>query len=279
MRAPTTALGVALVLGLALAGASRGDDEQPASRPSSQPAEKGSGLPALGHPAGVFGAGVQQGSGAAVTLPQLKKQVASLHGRPVRTAGRLQDVCRKKGCWMVLVDHGVEVRVRFKDYSFFVPRDAAGREAIVEGIATETEIPEDLARHYAEEGGDPEAAKKIKGPQKVLAFTATGVEILGKRTLPPRADAAAGSAAEQQLAARLAGGRELAPAAARAPKQPLTLRAALQLLRELPGARTVEFSLCTELSRDGARWMVFGSSERPFQHGFAVREDARVVGF
>jgi len=42
--------------------------------------------------------------------------------------GTIQEVCPVKGCWMRVTDEaGEELFVKFKDYGFFVPRDAAGQ--------------------------------------------------------------------------------------------------------------------------------------------------------
>lgn len=167
---------------------------------------------------------------------------------------------------MVLAEDGVEVRVRFQDYSFFVPRDAKGREAIVQGTLSVKTISEEVARHYAEEGGDPEAAKKIHGPQKTLAFLATGVEILGRREVPPQA---AGTPEKNAaLAARLEGAKRIAGLPGSAAKD---FASALALLRRVKGPRTVEFSLCTETGG----WLVFSPAKQkgePFVHGYAVKK-------
>ena len=39
--------------------------------------------------------------------------------------GTITDVCAKKGCWMKVVDGDDEIFVKFRDYGFFVPRNAA----------------------------------------------------------------------------------------------------------------------------------------------------------
>lgn len=230
-------------------------------------------MPPLGHPAGIFGAGVELSK--ATPLGTVAKKVRELHGRPVRVDGFLKDVCRKKGCWTVLRDGKTEVRVKFRDYSFFVPRDASGRRAIVQGIVSEKTISEAEARHYAEESGKPEEAKKIKGPQKIMAFMATGVEILGKSQLPPQAKAAPG-AAESELAGKIAAGAKV-PQRRMAPVK--TSAQALKLLRRLKGPRTIEFSLYTELKTKGGPWYAFSSTKRGFGAGFAVRSDGTVKSF
>ena len=96
---------------------------------------------------------------------------------PVLVRGRLTDVCQKKGCWTVLKDGPASVRVRFLDYAFFLPKDATGRVAFVEGVATVQTLSEREARHYAAESrdGDPDA---IEGPQREVGLLASGVRLL-----------------------------------------------------------------------------------------------------
>jgi len=97
--------------------------------------------------------------------------------RPVLLHGRLSEVCQRKGCWTMLQDADQRVRVRFKDYGFFIPKDASGREAYVEGTVKVSVLSEAEARHYAAESpnGDPGS---IHGPQHEIGFMATGVRLL-----------------------------------------------------------------------------------------------------
>ena len=100
-----------------------------------------------------------------------------LHGAPITIIGTIADVCQKKGCWMVVSDGTAQMRITFKDYGFFVPIDSQNRQVAIRGVVTIEEIPEDLAKHYAEEskGEDPDA---ISGPQRVITMVATGVRIV-----------------------------------------------------------------------------------------------------
>lgn len=98
---------------------------------------------------------------------------------PMQLTATVREVCQKKGCWMILADGKTTVRVTFKDYGFFVPKDLAGRSVLVEGVLTETVISEADARHYAEDAGKPKAEiAKIKGDQRELGFEATGVRVV-----------------------------------------------------------------------------------------------------
>jgi len=99
--------------------------------------------------------------------------------RPVLVEGEVRDVCQRRGCWMVIADGEAEVRVDFQDYGFFVPKDAAGRHAFVEGRVRRDTLSEETARHYAEESGKGDPSE-IRGPQAVVRFTATGVRLLAK---------------------------------------------------------------------------------------------------
>lgn len=89
----------------------------------------------------------------------------------------VKDVCQAKGCWMKLdLEDGNEVMVKFKDYGFFVPKDIAGKEVIVNGQAFVNEVPIDELRHYAEDAGKTaEEIAQITTPKRTFSFEADGV--------------------------------------------------------------------------------------------------------
>ena len=94
----------------------------------------------------------------------------------VRVTAKVTEVCQKKGCWMMLTDGDVSVRVTFKDYGFFMPKDLAGTTIIAEGVIAEEVVPEKVARHYAEDAGKSKAEiAKIKGDQKQVTMVAQSV--------------------------------------------------------------------------------------------------------
>jgi hypothetical protein len=73
----------------------------------------------------------------------------------MKVRGEITEVCQMKGCWMKLDnDEGTPIRVTFRDYGFFVPKDAAGKEVIIEGTVTKTELAPEVAMHYAEDSGE-----------------------------------------------------------------------------------------------------------------------------
>lgn len=97
----------------------------------------------------------------------------------VKVSGTISECCQAKGCWMkVEKGNGETMRVTFKDYGFFVPKDCGGKTAVMLGRAyMDTTSVEDL-RHFAEDAGkSKEEIEKITQPEVELAFEAEGVII------------------------------------------------------------------------------------------------------
>lgn len=67
----------------------------------------------------------------------------------------------EKGCWLELnVGLQKTMRVTFKDYSFFVPINSVGKNAILEGYAYIDTTSIEMLKHYAEDAG--QTKKKLK---------------------------------------------------------------------------------------------------------------------
>lgn len=122
-----------------------------------------------------FGAGVTAGD--TVAMPQALARPAEYSGKPVRVSGEIGEVCQVKGCWMMVGDASQKIRVRFKDYGFFVPKDSAGRQVVMEGLLEEKEISVEQQKHYLEDAGKKEEAAQVTAPRKELTFLASGVAI------------------------------------------------------------------------------------------------------
>lgn len=90
---------------------------------------------------------------------------------------KVDEVCQAKGCWMkVDLENGEQVMVKFKDYGFFMPKDIAGKEVVLNGKAFVNEVPVDEQRHYAEDAGkSAEEIAEITEPKKTFSFVADGV--------------------------------------------------------------------------------------------------------
>ncbi|WP_067031904.1 DUF4920 domain-containing protein [Allomuricauda sp. CP2A] len=93
--------------------------------------------------------------------------------------GTIKEVCQVKGCWMkVALDADNEVFVRFKDYGFFVPKDAADKTVYMNGLAFLEEMSVEDQKHYAKDSGaSDEEIAQINEPARILRFEADGVLI------------------------------------------------------------------------------------------------------
>lgn len=112
-----------------------------------------------------------------VELAEVMSQVERYAGKPIKIEGKIEDVCQNKGCWLIVTDGERQMRVTFKDYGFFVPKDSAGKKVILEGLVEKKTLSQEQARHYMEESKSKIAPSTIKGPQEVITMVATGVEI------------------------------------------------------------------------------------------------------
>jgi hypothetical protein len=97
----------------------------------------------------------------------------------VKFRSEIKDVCQKKGCWMnVALNEDKNTFVRFKDYGFFMPLNAAGSEAILDGKAFISVESVDELKHYAKDAGKSQAAiDSIITPKTSYSFLSHGVLI------------------------------------------------------------------------------------------------------
>ena len=96
----------------------------------------------------------------------------------LKIQGSINSVCQKKGCWMRVAAGEEELMVRFKDYGFFVPKDASGKETTVQGVAFVEETSVEDLKHYAmDAGSSEEEIAAITTPKRTYSFTADAVAI------------------------------------------------------------------------------------------------------
>ncbi|PHS68410.1 MAG: DUF4920 domain-containing protein [Flavobacterium sp.] len=94
----------------------------------------------------------------------------------VKMTTKVNEVCQSKGCWMRLDLGNDEVMVKFKDYGFFMPKNIADKEVIVNGKAFISEVSVEEQRHYAEDAGkSADEISAITKVEKTLSFEADGV--------------------------------------------------------------------------------------------------------
>lgn len=167
MKSPHKIALALAALVLAAAGCSGGGNSTRNTAGSGAPAADGS---------RTFGAAVPDG--APVPVAQLLASPETYDGQTVLVEGAVAEVCQNSGCWLTMVDGDRQMRVRFKDYAFFVPKDCGGRTARVQGVFSIEMTPVDEARHYLEDAGRHDEAMKITEPVQSYAFMASGVRLL-----------------------------------------------------------------------------------------------------
>lgn len=111
---------------------------------------------------------------------KLMAEPSQFHGQTIRLSGHVRKACSRKGCWMELAQSAAQggpgCRVKFKDYAFFVPTDAAGASATLEGLVEVTTVKKEAVEHYESEGATF-VQKAQDGSAQEVRIVATGVEL------------------------------------------------------------------------------------------------------
>jgi hypothetical protein len=123
----------------------------------------------------------EAGAIASTDLPARLGTSDSLTNMKVR--GPINACCQNKGCWLTMqLADGKDMRVKFRDYAFFVPKNSAGNEIVVEGTAYRELISVEDQRHYARDHGDSDAEiAKITEPVEEITFMADGALVIGTK--------------------------------------------------------------------------------------------------
>ncbi len=98
----------------------------------------------------------------------------------MKIEGTIKACCQNKGCWLTMdLAEGKEMRVRFRDYAFFVPKNSTGNKVVLEGTAYREMISVEDQRHYAADDGQSEAEiAKITEPKEEITFMADGALVM-----------------------------------------------------------------------------------------------------
>jgi len=112
--------------------------------------------------------GAPIGAGPKVALASIAKDAAKYANVAVTTEGRVTAVCQAMGCWMEITDTASEAHVRMSGHRFFIPKNASGRRALVQGTV--------LAR--PDNGECEQEAEQATGKTVKVELDATGVELL-----------------------------------------------------------------------------------------------------
>jgi hypothetical protein len=112
-----------------------------------------------------------------VAFADVAASAKAFDGQTFRMTATIDQVCQKKGCWMTFTEGDASMRVKFKDYAFFMPFDSSGRTAVVEGEFKVELVPAAEAAHYLEDAGRMEEAAAITEDQLSMTFMASSVLI------------------------------------------------------------------------------------------------------
>lgn len=117
---------------------------------------------------------------------EVYKNPGKFKNREILIEGLVSSVCKTKGCWMEITDGKDKMRVKFEDYSFFVPWDSKGKRVKIQGKVNREKVKASTYKHWLEEAGEAkEVIEKIKRDQKVVIFTAAGVSMEGGSEVSP----------------------------------------------------------------------------------------------
>lgn len=119
-----------------------------------------------------------------VSLAEVMSDPNKFAGKTVRVEGVIVRSCKMEGCWLELAPKAdaKSVRVKMKGHSFFVPLDAAGANAKVEGVFSVKTLSKEEVDHLMNEDGAKFDNINQDGTVTEISMEAVGVELTRKAT-------------------------------------------------------------------------------------------------
>jgi hypothetical protein len=115
----------------------------------------------------------------AVPLDRILKNYEKYDDKDVVMEATVNKVCASKGCWMTLQGSNKTFRVKFHDYSFFVPLSLMGKKVWVQGLIERDELSINETKHYLEDAGaSKEEIAKVTRPTFEYSIIAKGVKLV-----------------------------------------------------------------------------------------------------
>jgi hypothetical protein len=110
-------------------------------------------------------------------IATLQQTLSNKDSAQVKLVGTADAVCQAKGCWLTMkTQDGQPMRVRFKEYAFFVPKDIVGKTVVINGWAHRETVPVSDLQHYAQDAGkSTQEVAAITKPEQQYTFEADGV--------------------------------------------------------------------------------------------------------
>ncbi len=100
----------------------------------------------------------------------------------MQLTGYIGEVCQKEGCWIRLrTDKNVndDILVKMKDHAFVLPKDIAGKRAVVNGTLVKKTQSVAEQQHYLEDAGASKAEiAAVTAPKVIYEMQATGVQVV-----------------------------------------------------------------------------------------------------
>ena len=123
--------------------------------------------------------GAAVGAAKKVSLAKAMKDPNKYAGKAILVEGVIVRSCKMEGCWMELAPakDAATVRIKMKDHAFFVPLDAAGLKAKVEGVMSVKTLSKAEVDHLMNDDGAKFAKINADGTVTEVSFEATGVEL------------------------------------------------------------------------------------------------------
>ncbi len=131
---------------------------------------------------GVLKRGAGIGTAKKVSLAKAMKEPNKYEGKAVLVEGVIVRSCKAEGCWMELAPaaNASSMRVKFKNHAFFIPLDAAGMKAKVEGMISVKTLTKAEVDHLINEDGAKFENRNANRTVTKISFEATGVELTKK---------------------------------------------------------------------------------------------------
>jgi hypothetical protein len=115
----------------------------------------------------------------AVKLDKIISNYSKYNKKDVLMEANVEKVCAKKGCWMTLQGSDKTFRVKFHDYSYFVPMSLIGKKVWVEGRVMRKKLSIKDTKHYLEDAGaTKEEIAAVTKPSYEYRILAKGVRVV-----------------------------------------------------------------------------------------------------
>jgi len=126
---------------------------------------------------GKYGEAVSPDS--ALTVAEVMQLMQTQTTANVVVKGTINGVCKSEGCWLTLENkNGEEFFIEIKDKAFHLPFNVEGKQAVVKGTVTKSQISvADLQAEAREEGKTEAEINAITSPADEITMEATGMQL------------------------------------------------------------------------------------------------------